>query len=119
MVNFCTEISNDTLTYLSTNNQANLPEQFVGIPLSEGFDFVDLNPVLMLQQSNIFPYRRHNQLRENWKTKYSILVSQSPPNSYNFNYQYRFDSQNRVTSITVYNTLVSTTTPFKLYLITY
>lgn len=117
--NFCTEASNDTISYLATNNQANLPEQFIGIPISEGLNFLDLNPIIMLQQSGIFPYQPHNHLRKNWITKYSIFISQSPPSAYRFNYQYRFDAQNRVTAIYVYNNVSSSVIPFKEYHITY
>lgn len=117
--NLCTEVSNDTISYLSTNIQTNLPEQFVGVPISEGLEFLDLNPVVMLQQSGIFPYLPHHHLRENWKTKYSILISQSAPSSYHFTYHYRFDAQNRVTYIYVYNTLVSSVIPFKQFAMTY
>lgn len=116
---YCSEISNDTITYSSVANQANLPEQFVGIPLSENFSFLDLNPVFMMQQSDIFPYMPHNHLRENWITKYSIFVTQGVPNRFLFNYQYRFDAQNRVTAMYVYNILTSVVVPFRQYFMTY
>ena len=117
--NTCTQSNLDTLLFSGYANQTNLPEQFTSFPVTEGFSLLDLNPLFLVQQNGTYVYQPHNNLISNLFTSYSILVSQYPPKRIHFRYDYRFDSQNRVTLIYQYDDLISSTTPFRTYGITY
>lgn len=119
LFNTCVQIGSDTASYSSLAPQANLPEQFFTFPLSDGLSFKDLNPMFLVQQSGIFPYASHPNLIGNWNTFYSILVTQTTPPKFRFSYTYTFDTQNRVITMNVFNTLQSNTVPFRTYVIGY
>lgn len=117
--NTCYQTNKDTILYNTRINQANLPGQFLTMPLSEGISLLDLNPLFLVQQSSIFLYQPHANLISNLYTSYSILVSQSPPKRLHFRYEYSFDSKGRITLIYQYDDLLSTSIPFKTYALTY
>lgn len=117
--NFCTVNSDDTIIYNTQTIQTNLPEQFVGIPLSQIISFIDLDPIFMMQQSGISSHLPSTNLRSEWNTKYSILISQSPPSSYNFQYEYIKDSLKRVTEIKVFQIKNDNRNIFRTYKMTY
>lgn len=119
LYNTCTQTNIDTVLFSGYTIQSNLPEQFTSFPVSEGFSLLDLNPMFLVQQNGIYIYQPHRYLIYNLHTSYSILVSQYPPKRIHFRYDYRFDSQNRVSLIYQYDDLISISTPFKTFAITY
>ncbi len=115
----CLQENTDTVLYSTYTNQTNLPEQFTTLPISEGLSMVDLNPVFLVQQNGIFPYKPHVNLISGLFTHYSIFISQYPPKPYHFRYSYAFDAKGRVSLIYQYDDLTSVSIPFKTYAITY
>lgn len=98
----------DSLDYSSRIvNQPNLPDQFVtslqSFRLYQGVPI--LNPLFLLQQSNIYPYRSHTNLINNWQT-FEVDLTLAPvfysKTEYNYNYNYIFDGLSRVIQMDVY-----------------
>ncbi len=87
-------------------NQPNLPDQFImstqSVRVYQGKPI--LNPLFLLQQSNIYPYRSHSNLISTWRTA-SVDFGLAPLtyglNNYLYRYNYTFDGRSRVTQMDV------------------
>ncbi|MCB9033284.1 MAG: hypothetical protein H6553_05565 [Chitinophagales bacterium] len=117
--NTCYSDSRDTILYTNYAIQTNLPEQFISVPISEGISLFELNPIYIMQLSGILSYKPCKNLRAEWKTRYSILITQSTPNRFHFKYEYLYDNINRVTKINIFNIANNENYLFKTYLISY
>jgi hypothetical protein len=99
-----TIVSYDTLSYDETRpNQPNIPNQFISSEQIFGSNqsATKLNPIFLLQQSNIYPHRTHTHLINRVNYRQVTYGGFSTFTSYgSFNYNYTFDASSRVNQMT-------------------
>lgn len=115
----CIKTGVDTATYTTMENQYNIPFQFFTTPLSEGLSFLDLNPLVLMQQSEIYPYKPHQNLLKNWNTFYSILITQVPSPRFHFRFKYEKDTKQRIVKMELFDTLQSDSIPMRKFQFNY
>lgn len=89
--------------YTTIANQANLPFQFVTNSFWQyNYGLMDLDLPFLMQQSNIFPYRAHDNLIQNHIIPMHNGSFTSPAVEYQpHNFSYTFDASNRVNDMTI------------------
>ena len=89
--------------YNTNVNQPNLPDQFI-TNFQSYYSIgrsIFLTPTFLLQQSNIFPYRKHDNLVSSWSKISTGSFPGVMERTILYDYSYTYDSDSRVTQMNV------------------